>query len=334
VRKTGRDTWEDIAMRPVHRLAPASGVAAVAVVVFSGLSLIGARVCAQQISAASQQSASASAAGVRAGDSANAGATLGRGQASGSVSSAAGASGLHNDARASSSGSAYAAEKMRPVSGELQGKLDAKSARPGDQVVLKTTQKSMLADGTEIPKGTRLVGHVTEAQAHVKGHAESQLGIVFDRAELKDGRSIPIHSAIESIAPPSAMAEMAGDDDLSMTGPGAAGAGPVMAAGSGRAGGGLLGGVAQTAGRVGGGLDSTAGSVAGSVASDTTAGLDRGLHGATGAAGDVAMHSTTIPGLMLSGDATGSASGVLSAANRNVHLDSGTQMVLGVAAAR
>ncbi|HLI03416.1 MAG TPA: hypothetical protein VKU93_04010 [Terracidiphilus sp.] len=328
-------------MRPVHKLAPARAVAAAAVIVFSGLLLIGARAYARQISAASQQSASASAAGVHAGDSANAGATLGSGQASGSVSSAAGASGLHDDARASSSGSAYAAEKMRPVRGELQGKLDAKSARPGDQVVVKTTQKSMLADGTEIPKGTRLVGHVTEAQAHVKGHAESQLGIVFDRAELKDGRSIPIHSAIESIAPPSAMAEMAGDDDLSMSGPVAAGGGPVMAAGSGRAGGGLLGGggaalggVAQTAGRVGGGLDSTAGSAAGSVASQTTAGLDRGLHGATGAAGDVAMHSTTIPGLMLSGDATGSASGVLSAANRNVHLDSGTQMVLGVAAAR
>jgi hypothetical protein len=37
---------------------------------------------------------------------------------------------------------------------------------------------------------------------------------------------------------------------------------------------------------------------------------------------------------MLNGEAAGSASGMLSAANKNIHLDSGTQMVLGVAAAR
>jgi hypothetical protein len=37
---------------------------------------------------------------------------------------------------------------------------------------------------------------------------------------------------------------------------------------------------------------------------------------------------------MLNGDASGSASGMLSAENKNVHLESGTQMVLGIAAAR
>ncbi len=37
---------------------------------------------------------------------------------------------------------------------------------------------------------------------------------------------------------------------------------------------------------------------------------------------------------MLHGEATGSASGMLSATNKNIHLDSGTQMVVGIAAAR
>jgi hypothetical protein len=36
---------------------------------------------------------------------------------------------------------------------------------------------------------------------------------------------------------------------------------------------------------------------------------------------------------MLGGDASGAASGMLSAQNKNVHLDSGTQMVLGLSSA-
>ena len=42
------------------------------------------------------------------------------------------------------------------MSGELQDKLDSKTAKVGDSVVVKT------ADGTEIPKGTKLVGRVTD----------------------------------------------------------------------------------------------------------------------------------------------------------------------------
>lgn len=46
------------------------------------------------------------------------------------------------------------------------------------------------------------------------------------------------------------------------------------------------------------------------------------------------VRSTGIPGVMLHGDAAGTTSGMLSAANQNIHLDSGTQMVVGIAAAR
>jgi hypothetical protein len=341
-------------MRPVHTLASARAVAAAAILAFSSIPII-----AQQVDASSQQSTSASAAGTHVSDSSNSGGNLGRDYGAASVSNSASASGLHG-AHTSSGGSAYAANEMRPVSGELRGKLDAKSARPGDQVIVKTTQKTMLADGTEIPKGTRLVGHVTEAQEHAKGHAESQIGIAFDRAELKGGRSIPIHSAIRSIAPaPSAMASMANNDDLGAGGGGMAGGGRGMVGGGSREGGGLLGGggaavggVAPMAGRVGGGLDSTAGvgagaagstlgatsgatgSATGRVAGNATGEVGQGMHGAAGATSDFATHATAVPGVMLGGDITGSASGVLSAANRNVHLDSGTQMVLGVAATR
>lgn len=271
---------------------------------------------------------------------------------SGAAAGSAATRGLDGDTAAT--GSAFAGEQMRPVSGELESKLDAKSARPGEPVIFKTTQKMTTADGTEIPKGTRLVGHVTAVQAHGKGHADSQLGIAFDRAELKGGRSIPIHSTIEAIsAPPSAMMADAMDSDAGfgggVGGGGRMGGGPVMAGGGGGAHGGALlggggglvggaaGGVGSSAGRMGSGLTGAAGhslDATGRVAGGVAGAAGGELHDAAYGSGGLAARATGIPGVMLRGDASGTASGMLSASGRNVHLDSGTQMVLGVAAAR
>lgn len=248
----------------------------------------------------------------------------------------------------SESSSANANANMHSVSGELQGKLDAKTAKPGDQVIVKTREKMQTADGDEIPKGTRLVGHVTQVQAHDSGHADSSMGIAFDRAELKDGRSLPIHSSILSVSQPAdamAASSMSGDDMASgaaMAGGGATTGGRV-AASSTRSGGGLVGGAvggvsstADAVGRTGSNLGATTGNTldtAGRVTGDTTGAVDESVHGAANGAGSLTAHATGIPGVMLAGDASGSASGVLSASKRNVHLDSGTQMELGISAA-
>jgi hypothetical protein len=244
---------------------------------------------------------------------------------------------------------------MRPVNAELVGKLDSKSAKAGDQVLLKTTESMKAADGTVIPKGTRLVGHVTSVSAHAKGSADSAMAIEFDRAELKGGQTMAIHSEIRSVTPPASAVMsngMQSEDGLGAPmGGGMSGGARGMASGGGRAGGGGLlgggagggvggsavGGVASTTGHVGAGLGAVADDgvgAAGPVAGQAAAGV--GGHGnlAAGAAGGVAAHATGISGVMLAGDATGKVSGTLSAANRNIHLDGGTQMVLGVAAQR
>ena len=339
---------------------------------------------AQQIDANGQQSTSAAAAGTHVNDSSNASAngSMGHGQAntSGALENSGRASGPHGanastngmagstanlhgmrSASTSTNGSAATMAEMRPVRGELQGKLDSKTAKVGEPVIVKTTQKMTTAGGAEIPKGTRLLGHVTQVRAHGKGNANSQLGITFDRAELKGGREIPIHSTIESVMPPASemmdnsMADTGFDGGVG--GGGMMGAGPVMmrgggggmVGGGGRAGGGGLlgggggvaggavGGVTQTTGRMGGGLAQTAGSTlnaTGRVAGNTTGMVGGQLHGAANGTGSLATRASGIPGVMLSGDATGTASGMFSAAKKNVHLDSGTQMVLGIAAAR
>lgn len=305
------------------------------------------------------QSASVSAGSAQVNDSSNGSAngSVGKRQAnaSGVLANSGSVSGPHG-AQASTDGSAAGFAQMRPVTGELQGNLDSKSARTGQPVILKTTRKMRTADGTELPKGTRLLGHVTDVQAHRKGHKDSELGLEFDRAELKGGRTIPIHSMIESIQPrPSAMMSDSMGADGFAGGSGMMGAGPALAGGGGRLGGGVLGGGAGIAGSgmaggtVGGiaGAGSRMGEAAngslgaanrlggnGAAMAGNAAGMvNTSVQGAAGASGALATHATGIPGVLLSGDATGSASGMLSATNRNVHLDSGTQMVLGVAAA-
>ena len=246
----------------------------------------------------------------------------------------ASASANRNGAMATGNAQSSDRATMNPVNGELLGKLDSKTAKPGDKVAVKTTQAFRTAEGVLVPKGSRLVGHVTEVQAHGSGNQDSRLGIQFDRAELKNGESFMVQSTIESVAPPAnAVAAASMDSSADM---GVIGGGGARAMGGGHAGGGLLGGggsaLSSTTAGVGSGLGHTVGA-AGSLTSGTGASVGNGLSGAAGATGGLAAHATSVPGVMLAGAATGSASGVLSASKHNVHLDSGTQMTLGIAGA-
>jgi hypothetical protein len=56
------------------------------------------------------------------------------------------------------------AVEMSPVKGELVSKLDSKTAKNGDSVVVQTKASAKTADGTELPKGSKLVGHVLAAR--------------------------------------------------------------------------------------------------------------------------------------------------------------------------
>jgi hypothetical protein len=284
---------------------------------------------AQQLSAGAGQNASASTNGAQVHESAGTQANANR-SADGS-------------AQAGSSTGANA--ETRPVKCELVGKLDSKSAKVNEPVVVKTREKMKTSSGVEIPKGSRLVGHVTQVEAHGSGHSDSSMGIVFDRAELKDGQNVAIHSVIESVAPPVSAAESGAlDSDAALSGP--MGSGPMgggvgggRVAGGGRAGGGLLGGAAGATGSAAGGLtpnlNTTAGgatrSTAG-LAGETASNVGGSLRETAGATGSLTADATGMPGVMLAGSASSLSSGTLSAAGKNIHLDSGTQMVLGVSA--
>lgn len=313
---------------------------------------------AQQVNTGTEENASGTVAGAHVNDSTSTTAQARRGgvaisgAAQGSAADrGAGTSSAANGSvsgSATSPGPAAGSGEMSAVSAQLVGKLDTKSAKVGDQVVAKTTKTVRTADGTVIPKGTRLVGHVTAVAAHGKTNADSSLSLAFDHAQLRNGESIPIRSEIRSVAPSASAMEAASMQNEDMFAGGGMGGGAMAggrAFGGARAGGGgLVGGSLHEASYVRSGAHSAVGS-AGAMGGETAhaagsvtgarPGLDRGVRasGSVSGAGTArtAAYATGIHGVMLAGDASGRSSGTLTASRQNVHLDSGTQMDLGVA---
>lgn len=259
--------------------------------------------------------------------------------------SGAGMAAQQTGATAASIGNTSAsASQASNLSAELSKGINSKNAKVGDEVIARTTSNAQLADGTRIPKGSRLIGKVTDVQAESSADHASHLGFAFDHAVLRDGRQIPVHAALQSIGAPvnaSAMAADSQDDSL--------GAGPVMASSAGNmrsaAGssgrGGLLGGagssVRSTGGLVGGtanDLGNTAGSSvhslgnnAGSLGSNVTSATNSST-----SAGIITSPVANLPGITFSSAASGSNSAMLSGTGRNVQLSSGTQMTLNLSA--
>ena len=212
--------------------------------------------------------------------------------------------------------------QMRQVDGELLSKLDTKSAKNGDSVVVKTEESVKTADGTVIPKGSKLVGHVTGVQPHNKTAVNSSLAIQFDHAQLKSGKSVAIESVVKSIAPP----EGAG----SMNDPAALPGSSCMAS---------MGGGSPTGGSA---MGSSSGGAMVRPSPGAGAGPMMGGGPAPGTVvarkGNVAIRTTSIPGVLLASNENGqplpNASGLFFGAHQNIHLDGGTRFVLGVAASQ
>jgi hypothetical protein len=255
--------------------------------------------------------------------------------------------------------------EMTSVTGELQNKLDTESAKVGDRVTLKTTDKVQSSNGTVIRRGSRLVGHITELQAHNSDRAIAQIGIVFDHAELKNGENVPIHTLIRGLRPRTnltAVSPMPSDDSMSstmgggrMSGGGTGGRGGVLGGAGGLGASGTApdqagspgGSVAGTADRSGGTATGTGVGTGGGAGlpSDVNAREDAAVqlagHGDTGAEGGAhaaaaartVPRPTGIPGIMLAGSNT--ASGLfLNADRKDIQLESGTRFELGVVADR
>ena len=84
---------------------------------------------------------------------------------------------------------------------ELTKSLDSKKLKEGDVVTGRIAADLRMKDGTEIPRGSKVTGHVTEAKSRSKGDAQSALGIVFDKISLPGGKDLAIKGLIQAVAP-------------------------------------------------------------------------------------------------------------------------------------
>src|SRR5205085_7412100 len=125
------------------------------------------------------------------------------------------------------------------INATLSKSLDSKKAKTGDPVEAKTTSDVKSAGQTVIPRGSKLIGHVTQATARGKGDADSTLGIAFDHAVLKNGQQIPLNATVQALA--AAQSAVSANDDMMNGGGSASGmgnAGGSMGSPSGSMGGG------------------------------------------------------------------------------------------------
>ncbi len=202
------------------------------------------------------------------------------------------------------------------LAAQLENSLDARHAKVGDRVVLKTTEAIKQNGKTIVPKGAKLLGHVTEVQQRTKQNAESRLGVAFDR--LQNGAlDIPITATIVSITQAqshtSAANSSVDSDTMSSS------SGRVNSSGQRSSNGGLLGGVGNTVG----GVVNTTTSTVGTVAGTTTNAVGSTVGATTNTAGNL---TGSLRGLQITQSSGASADGnsTLSLGTGNLRLESGT----------
>ena len=195
------------------------------------------------------------------------------------------------------------------IPAELAKALDAKKAKLNDEVVAKAAEDLLAHGQIIIPRGSKIIGHVTEVKSRSKAEPQSIIGIVFERLLLKGGRTMPLEVVVQAIRGPARSAstmnsEMGGSAELPST-PGRS---------------------------IPDGMDPIGGARSYPNSSDThpnipgpTAGRDKPTNASTGGLSSSTHGVVGLSGLSLTSSAQGS---VFSSTSQNVHLDSGTQMLL------
>jgi hypothetical protein len=201
------------------------------------------------------------------------------------------------------------------LQGQLQNTIDVRRSHVGDEVILKTVNTVKHNGETVIPKGSQLVGRITEITQRSNGSSESRIGMVFDRIQGQN-LSQPISASIVSITN-LASSSSVGDDLFSSDISGSSASSGRVSRGSSSSGG-LLGGVTSTASSTLGGVTNTVGGLT-NATTQTVGGTTRSL-------------GSTVNGLRISGAASGSAnsSSTISSGDKNLHIEKGATFGLRV----
>ncbi len=80
--------------------------------------------------------------------------------------------------------------------------LNSRSSRKGQSVTAKLTSNVKTAERMELPKGTVLTGKVEQVRTAYSNGNRSRISILFNEAQLDNGREIPIKATLLAAYPP------------------------------------------------------------------------------------------------------------------------------------
>ncbi len=80
--------------------------------------------------------------------------------------------------------------------------LDSSKLKEGDAIEVETAGGFKLADGTLVPKGSTLSGHVIAAKARSKGDSDSELNVAFEKLNILGGKQLSIKGVVQAVFPP------------------------------------------------------------------------------------------------------------------------------------
>jgi hypothetical protein len=201
---------------------------------------------------------------------------------------------------------------------ELKDSLDSKKVKPGDPVKLKTTEAYKSNDQIVLPKGTQLLGHVTQATVKEKGQNGSSLGIALDKAILKNGEEMPLNATMQAMA----SGDLGVGGSGSVTSPGLGEPGPGIATGGARPGMSATGSTTQLP-NPGNQVNSSINPVPG-VAGASDNGLNSAGQLTPNSHGVYGMEGLTLQ--LAAGDSTQGT--MILSTGKSVHLDGGTKILL------
>lgn len=84
----------------------------------------------------------------------------------------------------------------------LTKSAESKSAVAGQELTLRTLGDVVVGGQVVIPKGSKLLGRITEVEVKGAGSGRSALSVVVDKAVTKDGAELPLQAIIVAVAAP------------------------------------------------------------------------------------------------------------------------------------
>lgn len=89
--------------------------------------------------------------------------------------------------------------QMVNVYANLQKTIDAKKSKAGDPVSAKVTVGATLSDGTVVPIGSVLSGHI-DSITPAENKGDSILVLTLDKLNVKNGKELPVRAVIMRVS--------------------------------------------------------------------------------------------------------------------------------------